>query len=184
MKVDVTSGSFMVPSTAQLQANRANACIDPPVIDIISTMQTVDVLAFRYQSIRFDYFAKNTLQWIGRIILWSKEPGHPISTETLDFFRNLVGFFAFIFRTHPMIFLSDRDFQKPNQKTKKQEESRSFLTPQECKVLNLIIKGKKHREAADSLHISVRTVDKHVENILKKTNTHSIIEAMKELGLH
>ena len=72
----------------------------------------------------------------------------------------------------------------PNQKTKKQEESRSFLTPQECKVLNLIIKGKKHREAADSLHISVRTVDKHVENILKKTNTHSIIEAMKELGLH
>ncbi|MGE3802453.1 MAG: response regulator transcription factor [Candidatus Kapaibacterium sp.] len=184
IRVDVASGSFMVHPTEQFLMNHTNSSIYPPVTYILSAMQTPDVIAFRHQSIRFDYFVKNTMQWIGGVILWNKQPDHPISRETLDFFRSLVGFFAFIIGTHPLNFLPDRDHQKTNQWGDNQLESTTTLTPQERKILNLISKGKKHREAADILNISVRTVNKHVENILRKTETHSIIEAMEVLGVH
>jgi DNA-binding CsgD family transcriptional regulator len=44
----------------------------------------------------------------------------------------------------------------------------SLLTPRECEVMNWMRQGKRNAEIAVILGCSVRTVDKHVENILRK----------------
>lgn len=47
------------------------------------------------------------------------------------------------------------------------------LTPREKEILQLIGEGKTHQEIADTLHISIRTVDTHRNNILQKLNIHN-----------
>jgi DNA-binding NarL/FixJ family response regulator len=46
------------------------------------------------------------------------------------------------------------------------------LTPREREILQLVAEGKTHQEAATLLHISVRTVDTHCVNIMKKLDIH------------
>jgi DNA-binding NarL/FixJ family response regulator len=46
------------------------------------------------------------------------------------------------------------------------------LTPREREILQLIAEGKTHQEAGNLLHISVRTVDTHCVNIMKKLDIH------------
>lgn len=46
------------------------------------------------------------------------------------------------------------------------------LTPREREILQLIAEGKTHQETATLLHISVRTVDTHCVNIMKKLDIH------------
>ena len=48
--------------------------------------------------------------------------------------------------------------------------SGNFLTLREKEVLKLIAEGKSHKEIADLLFISVRTVDHHRANIMRKLN--------------
>ena len=50
------------------------------------------------------------------------------------------------------------------------------LTPREIDVVKLIFKGKKSREIAEILAISVKTVDKHRSNILQKIGIHTFNE--------
>ena len=38
-------------------------------------------------------------------------------------------------------------------------------------MLTLVIQGCSNREIADGLRLSVRTVEKHVESLLRKTRT-------------
>jgi DNA-binding NarL/FixJ family response regulator len=45
-----------------------------------------------------------------------------------------------------------------------------LLTLREKEVLKLIAEGKSHKEIADLLFISTRTVDHHRANIMKKLN--------------
>jgi len=52
-------------------------------------------------------------------------------------------------------------------KTKKSDE----LTEREEEVLFHICKGSSNQEIADTLYLSKRTVDKHRENLLAKTNS-------------
>jgi DNA-binding NarL/FixJ family response regulator len=52
----------------------------------------------------------------------------------------------------------------------KTEELKSDLSEREAEILYLICKGFSNHEIADSLFLSKRTVDKHRENILWKTN--------------
>jgi DNA-binding NarL/FixJ family response regulator len=47
------------------------------------------------------------------------------------------------------------------------------LTPREQEVLQLIAEGYKNKEVADYLCISVKTVDKHRTNLMKKLDLHS-----------
>ncbi len=47
------------------------------------------------------------------------------------------------------------------------------LTPRQSEVLQLIAEGQPNREIASRLHISVKTVENHRTNILKKLNLHS-----------
>jgi DNA-binding NarL/FixJ family response regulator len=46
------------------------------------------------------------------------------------------------------------------------------LSKREQEILQFIVAGKTHHQIADILHLSVRTIDTHRNNIIKKTNLH------------
>jgi len=47
-----------------------------------------------------------------------------------------------------------------------------FFTQREREILNLVAEGYKSEEIADDLNISVKTVEKYLYNLRKKTNLH------------
>jgi len=53
------------------------------------------------------------------------------------------------------------------------------LTPREQEVLTYIAEGYTNREIAEALVISVKTVDRHRENIMRKLNLHNRVELVK-----
>ena len=53
------------------------------------------------------------------------------------------------------------------------------LTPREKEVLTHIAEGYTNREIAEDLVISVKTVDRHRENIMQKLNLHNRVELVK-----
>lgn len=53
------------------------------------------------------------------------------------------------------------------------------LTPRECEVLLKIADGNTNREIASELDLSVKTVDRHRENIMRKLKIHSRVELVK-----
>ena len=53
------------------------------------------------------------------------------------------------------------------------------LTPREREVLTLIAEGHTNRQIAHALTISVKTVDRHRENIMRKLNLHNRVELVK-----
>jgi two-component system response regulator NreC len=53
------------------------------------------------------------------------------------------------------------------------------LTPREREVLTLIAEGLTNAEIAGKLVISVKTVDRHRENIMRKLNLHSRVDLVK-----
>jgi DNA-binding NarL/FixJ family response regulator len=48
-----------------------------------------------------------------------------------------------------------------------------FFTEREREILNLIAEGYKSREIADDLNISVKTVEKYLYNLRRRTNLHT-----------
>jgi len=59
------------------------------------------------------------------------------------------------------------------------ERGYSNLTPREQEVLTLIAEGYSNAEIANDLYISIKTVDRHRENIMRKLNMHSRIDLVK-----
>ena len=53
------------------------------------------------------------------------------------------------------------------------------LTDREREVLTLIAQGRTNGEIADQLVISVKTVNRHRENIMAKLNLHSRVELVR-----
>jgi DNA-binding NarL/FixJ family response regulator len=51
-------------------------------------------------------------------------------------------------------------------------DERTRLTSREREVLQLVAEGHHHQQVADMLSISVRTVDTHCNNIMRKLNLH------------
>jgi DNA-binding NarL/FixJ family response regulator len=51
--------------------------------------------------------------------------------------------------------------------------ARLGVTRREADVLALVIQGRSNREIAERLYLSVRTVEKHLEALLRKTATKS-----------
>jgi DNA-binding NarL/FixJ family response regulator len=52
------------------------------------------------------------------------------------------------------------------------------LTPREREVLTLLVEGLTHKEIAERLVITPRTVAKHIEHILVKLGVHSRAQAV------
>jgi two-component system, NarL family, response regulator NreC len=59
-----------------------------------------------------------------------------------------------------------------NGKINSGSESFHSLTDREREILQLIAEGKSHQQIADILYISIRTVDTHRNNIIKKLDVH------------
>jgi two-component system response regulator NreC len=53
------------------------------------------------------------------------------------------------------------------------------LTPREREMLTYIAEGYTNPEIAEALVISVKTVDRHRENIMRKLNLHNRVELVK-----
>ena len=58
------------------------------------------------------------------------------------------------------------------------------LTEREVEVLRLVAQGTNNKDIASTLHISIRTVDTHIVNILKKLDVHSKLEAAALVHRH
>ncbi|MCB0068011.1 MAG: response regulator transcription factor, partial [Caldilineaceae bacterium] len=59
------------------------------------------------------------------------------------------------------------------------QERVESLTPRETEVLTYIAEGFTSREIADTLVISVKTVERHRENIMTKLDIHNRVELVK-----
>jgi DNA-binding NarL/FixJ family response regulator len=55
-------------------------------------------------------------------------------------------------------------------KTKMPEPSPNDLTPRELEIVKLLALGRSNKEVATALEISVKTVDAHRSNIMRKLN--------------
>ncbi len=63
--------------------------------------------------------------------------------------------------------------------TEEQEPPSDELTPREQEVLTLIAEGLSNGEIAEQLVISIKTVDRHRENIMRKLNLHNRVDLVK-----
>jgi DNA-binding NarL/FixJ family response regulator len=63
---------------------------------------------------------------------------------------------------------------KPNNGNSTANERIGQLSPREMEVLQLITKGKLNKQMASELRISVKTIEKHRENLSNKLSIHGI----------
>jgi DNA-binding NarL/FixJ family response regulator len=59
------------------------------------------------------------------------------------------------------------------------DDSESVLTRREKGILKLIVNGMNNREIADQLDISIRTIETHRANIMKKLQVKNAVELVK-----
>ncbi|MCL4166195.1 UNVERIFIED_CONTAM: hypothetical protein GTU68_029840 [Idotea baltica] len=62
---------------------------------------------------------------------------------------------------------------------KKKQEAKALLTEREVEVLQLVAAEKSSKEIAEDLFISIRTVDTHRKNLLRKVGVSSVIGLLK-----
>ncbi len=55
----------------------------------------------------------------------------------------------------------------------------SVLTPREREVLQLMSEGRSTNQIADSLHVSVKTIETHRQQVMHKLKIHSVAELTK-----
>ena len=63
-------------------------------------------------------------------------------------------------------------------------EDVTLLTPRQREVLQLVSEGRSAKEVADSLNISLSTVEFHKSQIMKRLGVHSIAELVKYAVAH
>lgn len=92
-----------------------------------------------------------------------------------------------IFKTHPTIVEGNRVYKSPLYlkpeaiigELEKEEEKFKDLSGKEKKVLELIINGLSNSGIAKNLSISVKTVETHRANIMKKLEIHNLVDLVK-----
>ena len=55
----------------------------------------------------------------------------------------------------------------------------ALLSARELEIVELVVTGLSNHKIASQLEISKRTVDNHISNILKKTNTNNRVELVR-----
>ncbi|MEY2485306.1 MAG: hypothetical protein QOG67_2249 [Verrucomicrobiota bacterium] len=68
---------------------------------------------------------------------------------------------------------------KPGETTEHSQDLSSRLTPREREITQLIAESKTNKEIATLLGISVKTVDAHRTNIMRRLNVHSVQELVR-----
>jgi two-component system nitrate/nitrite response regulator NarL len=61
----------------------------------------------------------------------------------------------------------------------KLQTTTAHLTIREIEIIELLEKGMSNKDIADKLFLSIHTVDTHRKNILRKTNTNSLLSLIK-----
>jgi DNA-binding NarL/FixJ family response regulator len=74
--------------------------------------------------------------------------------------------------------MSERLTDRYLEQTESGEESPFSLTSRELEVAQLLSVGKSSKEIGDVLNITVRTVETHRANIMRKLNVHSVTELL------
>ena len=54
-----------------------------------------------------------------------------------------------------------------------------MLTPREREVVQLVAEGRSSKEAAATLFISVKTIEAHRANIMRKLHLHSVSDLVR-----
>jgi len=72
-----------------------------------------------------------------------------------------------------------KSFLKPDYRADISDHSWFQLTNREREITKLIAEGKKSREMAVFLSVSLKTVEKHRSNLMKKLDLHSVSEVTK-----
>jgi DNA-binding CsgD family transcriptional regulator len=96
--------------------------------------------------------------------------------------------FEFVSHDDKLELISDKihfltNYRNSKLKIKKEHPLRD-ITPREYEILALIKKGKKNKEIAEEMFLSVKTVENHRTNILKKTKSKSMLGLINELHKH
>ena len=64
------------------------------------------------------------------------------------------------------------------------DENMEILTPQEKRIVKLVVKGMSYVEAAELLDISINTLKTHMKNIFNKCNVSSKVELSNKFHLY
>ena len=98
--------------------------------------------------------------------------------EILEAIYTLRNGYEFNAKTITNILLSNY-LSNANLNGKEKEKTQKDLSNREMEVLKLFAEGLSNGEIADKLFISVRTVETHKNNIMKKVNTKTTVDLVK-----
>lgn len=79
------------------------------------------------------------------------------------------------------------EFRRMVTRSEEEHSAAPSLTTREVEVLRQVAKGVPYREIAESLHVSHRTVQNHVQSVLRKLQLHNRVELALyaiQTGLH
>jgi two-component system response regulator NreC len=99
-------------------------------------------------------------------------------SEILEAIYTLRNGYEFYAKTITNILLNNYLDQKGNDSAEKQQRQQ-VLSPREMEVLKNFGEGLSNREIADKLFISIRTVETHKNNIMKKINLKTTVDLVK-----
>ena len=114
------------------------------------------------------------------------QPG-PVRAESLWTAAALVGLYAILFGTLSRILrgivetLSKKPLRELDVTLSEDFIRRYSLTPRECEVIGLVLRGRRYHEAAAALFISIKTVKTHVYHVYEKTSCRGRMELIRLL---
>ena len=65
-------------------------------------------------------------------------------------------------------------------KTRTPDKTDYQLTPQETRLLKMLVEGHTYQSAADGLHLSINTIRDYIRSIYDKLHVHSKSEAVSK----
>lgn len=72
-----------------------------------------------------------------------------------------------------------KGYLKHSTRSTEDSSSEKQLSPRERLIVQLLVEGKKNKEIATALSISIRTAESHRANIMRKLGLHSIVDLVR-----
>ena len=105
--------------------------------------------------------------------------GDATKSELLEAIYSLRSGYEFYTKTITDFLLSNYLNDKDSMNEIEKEHRKKNISPREMEVLKLFAEGLTNREIADKLFISVRTVETHKNNIMRKINLRTTVDLVK-----